>query len=327
MHNNEHMNKPVLPPGSLPEWTDLRYFLELARIGTLSGASRRLEVEHTTVARRIDRLEAQLGTTLFDRSREGYELTEMGLTLMPHAEAMESAALAAQEQLGGTEVAAHGVVRLGTPELFGVRVVAPLLVDLLRANPELSVDLLVLPRFANLANREADLGIMLDPPTTGRYMVTRLASFRLYLYASPEYLARHAPIREQADLVHHDFVDYVQDRLASRELSYLGELGFTPRRRMCCTGMTAQIEAAAAGMGLVMAPPYAVPNDGRLVQVLDAFYAERSFWLVAPADLYRLRRVRAVWNHLREHAERQPGLFVHPGREGSARKARPVKVA
>src|SRR3954470_2421877 len=78
---------------TLPEWTDLRFFLELARAGTLSGASRRLEVEHTTVARRIDRLEAQLGSTLFDRSREGYELTEMGLALMPHAEVMESAAL------------------------------------------------------------------------------------------------------------------------------------------------------------------------------------------------------------------------------------------
>lgn len=296
---------------SLPEWTDLRFFLELARAGTLSGASRRLEVEHTTVARRIDRLEVQLGTTLFDRSREGYELTEMGHTLLPHAEAMESAALAATEQLGGTEVAVHGVVRLGVPEVFGVRVVAPLLVGLLETHPDLSIDLLVLPRFANLANREADLGVMLDPPTTGRYMITRLASFRFYLYASPAYLARHPPIRQHADLTQHDFVDYVQDRLASRELSYLNELGFTPRRRLCCTGMTAQIEAASLGMGLIMAPPYAVPDDGRLVPVLDQFFAERSFWLAAPTDLYRLQRVRAVWNLLREYSDRQPSLFVH----------------
>ena len=191
---------------TLPEWTDLRFFLELARAGTLSGASRRLNVEHTTVARRIDRLEKELGTTLFDRSREGYELTEMGLALLPHAEAMEGAALAAAEQLGGAEVAAHGVVRLGVPEVFGVKVVAPLLVGLLDANPDLTIDLLALPSFANLANREADLGVMLDPPTTGRYMVTRLASFRFYLYASPAYLARHPPIREQSDLSQHYFV-------------------------------------------------------------------------------------------------------------------------
>lgn len=298
---------------TLPEWTDLRFFLELARAGTLSGASRRLDVEHTTVARRIDRLETQLGATLFDRSREGYELTEVGLALLPHAEAMEGAALAAAEQIGGAEVAAHGVVRLGVPEVFGVKVVAPLLVGLLDQHPDLQIDLLALPRFANLANREADLGVMLDPPTTGRYVVTRLASFRFYLYASPAYLARHPPIRQQADLARHDFVDYVQDRLASRELSYLNELGFTPRRRMCCSGMTAQIEAASLGMGLMMAPPYAVPDDGRLVPVLPGFSAERSFWLAAPTDLYRLRRVKVVWNVLREYADSSPGLFVQDG--------------
>jgi DNA-binding transcriptional LysR family regulator len=295
---------------SLPEWTDLRFFLELARAGTLSGASRRLDVEHTTVARRIDRLEAQLGSTLFDRSREGYELTEMGQALLPHAEAMEGAALAATEQLSGTEGAAHGLVRLGVPEVFGVKVVAPLLAGLLQTHPDLTVDLLALPRFANLANREADLGVMLDPPTTGRYMITRLASFRFYLYASRSYLVRHPPIREQADLLRHDFVDYVQDRLASRELSYLNELGFTPRRRICCSGMTGQLEAAALGMGLRMAPPYAVPDDGRLVPVLEGFYAERTYWMAAPTDLYRLQRVRVIWNMLREHAENNPALFV-----------------
>lgn len=297
---------------TLPEWTDLRFFLELARAGTLSGASRRLEVEHTTVARRIDRLEHLLGTTLFDRSREGYELTEVGQALLPHAEAMEGAALAAAEQIGGAEVAAQGVVRLGVPEVFGVRVGARLLGPLLEQHPELQVDLLALPRFANLANREADLGVMLDAPTTGRYVVTRLAPLHFYLYAAPQYLARHPPIESQADLTRHNFVDYVQDRLASRELSYLNELGFTPRRRLCCSGMSAQIEAAALGLGLVMAPPYAVPDDGRLVRVLPSFFAERAFWLAAPTDLYRLRRIRVVWDMLREAAEREPALFTTP---------------
>ncbi|HZX27771.1 MAG TPA: LysR family transcriptional regulator, partial [Telluria sp.] len=294
---------------TLPEWTDLRFFLELARAGTLSGASRRLEVEHTTVARRIDRLEVQLGATLFDRSREGYELTEMGQALMPHAEAMESAALAAQDQISGNQVSIRGVVRIGVPEVLGVRVITPLLARFLQEHPELSVDLLVQPRFANLANREADLGVTLDAPNTGRYMVTRLATFRLYLYGSPEYLERHPPIRTKADLAGHDFVDYVQDRLASNELHFLDELGFVPRRRLCCTGMMAQAEAAAAGLGLMMAPPYVIPEDGRLVRILqDEIYAERTYYMVAPVDLYRLPRVRAVWNLLRDYADAQPEL-------------------
>ena len=79
--------------------------------------------------------------------------------------------------------------------------------------------------------------------------------------------------------------------------------------------MLAQCEAAALGLGLVMAPPYAVPADGRLVTVLeDSFYAERTMWLVAPADLFRLRRVRVVWDLLRGHAEKYPSLFLHTGK-------------
>jgi len=141
-------------------------------------------------------------------------------------------------------------------------------------------------------------------------VAARRSSFRSTRYSSPGYLDRHPPIRQQSDLAQHDFVDYVQDRLASRELSYMGELGFTPRRRLCCSGMTAQIEAASLGMGLMMAPPYAVPDDGKLVQVLPGFHAERSFWLAAPTDLYRLRRVKVVWNLLRDYADSQPSLFV-----------------
>lgn len=296
----------------LPDWTDLRYFLELARAGTLSGASRQLKVDHTTVARRIERLETQLGSTLFDRSREGYQLTDTGTALLPHAEVMEGAILAAQDEIDhGYQATAHGVVTLDAPEIFGLRILAPVLSEVFQKHPALNIDLIVQSRFANLANREADLAVVLEPPTTGRYTVARLANFRMYLYGSQEYLRRHPPIQSKADLVHHDFVDFVQNRLASAALDHVGELGFEPRRRLCCTGMMAQCEAAAQGVGLIVAPPYAVQGEHRLVPLLtDSFHVERAFWLVAPTDLYRLQRVRVVWNLLRESVERHIALFT-----------------
>jgi DNA-binding transcriptional LysR family regulator len=303
----------------LPEWTDLRFFLELARAGTLSGAARRLNVEHTTVARRLQRLEKDLKKPLFDRRREGYELTEAGQALMPHAEAMESALVAAAELLGSTPTEAHGVVRVGAPEVFGSRVVAPHIAPLLDAHPDLRIDLLLLPRYANLANREADLGVMLEPPESGRYVVTRLTEVRYYLFATPEYLAKHPPITRREDLLDHAFVDYVHDHLMSSGLDFYTDLGFTPRRRFCCTGMLAQQEAALAGVGLCMLPPFASPAsssavsppDRALVPVLpDEVYMQRNFWLVAPADLFKLQRVRVVWDHLRRVAEQNPSLFV-----------------
>ena len=73
------------------DWDNLRYFLELARSGTLQGAARRLAVDHTTVARRIQALEKQVGSPLFTREAGGHRLTEAGRRLQPQVETMEGA--------------------------------------------------------------------------------------------------------------------------------------------------------------------------------------------------------------------------------------------
>ncbi len=321
--------------GSLHEWTDLHYFLELARTGTLSGTARRLGVEHTTVARHIDRLETEFSTSLFDRRRDGYRLTEAGQALLPHAEAMEGVALTIVEQLGGARVAASGKVRLGAPEVFGTSLITPRLPQLYAKHPGLQLELLLPHRFPNLANREADLLVTLDAPTNGRYVVSRLTELVYYLYASPAYLDRHPPIVSRADLAGHDFIDYVQDQLMSNDLRYLEALTTAPTRRFSCTGMMAQYEAAVAGLGLAMMPPYAARNDGRLRQVLAGEVGEsRTLWIAAPADLYRLTRVRVVWNFVREMVEQMPELFHLPSAaaatERTARdqpKKRPPAIA
>ncbi|TVT46083.1 MAG: LysR family transcriptional regulator [Denitromonas halophila] len=295
------------------DWTDFRHFLEVARTGTLTAASARLGVDHTTVARRLSRLETALGATLFDRRRDGYVLTDTGQALQAHAEAMESAALGAEESAGGVGGAIAGAVRLGVPEVFGTRVLTPRLPALLNDHPELSVELLLQHRFVSLASREVDLAVTLEPPTSGRYVVSRLTAFRYVLYASPAYLARHPPINSRADLAGHAFIDYVQDQLMSDELRYLDRLVDTPRRVFSCTGMLAQAQAAEAGLGLAMLAPYAVPTDSPLVQVLPGdIVAHSVLWLAAPADLFRLRRVRVVWDFLRALVAESPALFGEP---------------
>lgn len=299
---------------NMPDWSDFRYLLEVARTGTLTAAAQRLEVDHTTVARRLARLEAQLGSTLFDRRRDGYVLTEAGQALVSHAEAMESSVLAAGETAGGSGGAASGPVRIGLPEVFGTRAVTPNLPALLSQHPELSIELLLYHRFPNLASREADLVITLDPPTSGRYVVSRLADFRYLLYGSPGYLARHPPIRDASDLAGHDFVDYVQDQLMSDELRYLERLVDGPRRVFSSTGMLAQVEAVRAGVGLAMLTPYSLTAECDLIQVLPGkVYSGSTLWLTAPADLFRLRRVRVVWDFLRRLADGNPAWFGLPG--------------
>jgi DNA-binding transcriptional LysR family regulator len=294
-----------------PEWSDLRYFLEVARTGKLTVAANRIGVEHTTVARRLSRLEELLGTSLFDHRRGGYTLTETGQALMPHAEAMESALLGAIAETGAKLGGAIGSIRIGTPEAFGICVLAPRLATLYAEHPELRIELMALPRFPSLEAREVDILLTLDPPRSGRYVVARFSELNYSLYGSRSYLAKRKPIKESKDLAGHDFVDYVQDQLLSDDLRYLDELTTKPRRRLTSTSMLAQREAIASGMGLAMMTPYAVEGRKDLVKILAGkAQVTRSLWLATPSDLFRLRRIRVAWDFLRGIAEKEPGLFI-----------------
>src|SRR5574337_554967 len=300
------------PMARYPEWSDLRYFLELARTGKLAATARRLGVEHTTVARRIARLEEELASTLFNRRRDGYSLTEAGEALVPHAEAMEAAVLVAMSERGMQTGGATGVVRIGTPEAFGLCVVAPQLGKLYAEHPDLQVELLPLPHFPSLAAREVDILVTLNRPTVGRYVVSRLTTLEYHLYGSAEYLAKHAPISEPDQLVGHDFIDYVQDQLMSDELRYLERLTPQPRCLFTCTSILAQCEAISAGLGLGMLVPYIAEGRNDLVRVLPGrAKIVLTLWIAVPTDLFRLRRVRAGWDFLRKIVEAEPNRFQY----------------
>ena len=101
------------------DWNDLRSFLAVARSGRLTVAAARLQLDHTTLSRRIGGLEHALKAKLFDRSPSGYTLTEQGRRLLPVAEEMERLALGASELVGGSATAVEGTVRIGSPEGFG----------------------------------------------------------------------------------------------------------------------------------------------------------------------------------------------------------------
>jgi len=281
------------------DWNDLRYFLAAARLGRLSPAARRLQVEHSTVSRRIEGLERAMGTRLFNRHRDGLILTEAGHALLPMAEQVEAMVAVVSEELSGQDLSINGEVRLGTPEGLAVCFLTPRLKPLLDEYPNLTVELLALPRLANLASREADLAITLEPPRRGRYVVYRWTDYRYFLYGSSDYLKAHDPIETRADLTQHPFVAYIDDFLLSQELHFLEKLCDTPKLRFCCTSMLAHREAVLAGIGLAVLTPYISAGEPRLIKVLpDEAYFQHTFWLAAHADRLRLKRVRLVWDYL-----------------------------
>src|SRR5260370_20906727 len=100
---------------AMPDWGDVRYFLELSRTGTLASAARRLRVDYTTVGRRLAALERDLGAKLFARTPDGLTLTEAGKSIQAAAEEMEQAALLVQQRALGTDRKLAGQGRAPPP--------------------------------------------------------------------------------------------------------------------------------------------------------------------------------------------------------------------
>ncbi|GAA6119401.1 LysR family transcriptional regulator [Acidovorax sp. FG27] len=289
------------------DWDNLRYFLELARSGTLAAAARRTGVEHTTVARRIQALEKQMGATLFAREAGGHRLTEAGRQLLPAVEAMETAVLGVNHAAPDPRGGPTGVVRVGATEGFGTLVLAPHLARLTQQYPGLAIDLLALPRMLHLSRREADIVISLERPTRGSVIVTRLADYALHLYGQREYLARRPLIRTRDDLRHHAFVSYVDDLLFTKELQFLDALHPPERFAFRSTSITAQYEAVRAGAGLAVLPAFIADKDPVLSRVLgeEATFT-RTFWMSMPAEAKHQARFQAVWGALKEVAAQMP---------------------
>ncbi|WP_109126664.1 LysR family transcriptional regulator [Dyella sp. C11] len=145
------------------EWSDLRILLAIAREGTLGAAARSLGQTQPTMGRRLRALESALGQTLFQRTSDGFVLTEEGTLVVRHAERMEQEVLAFQRELAGQHQELEGLLRLTSSDWFGAHVLPPVLAEFSRAHPRVTLELLTDTRFLSLARREADLAFRIRP--------------------------------------------------------------------------------------------------------------------------------------------------------------------
>lgn len=287
------------------DWDGIRYFLEVARTQRVSAAARRLGVRHTTVSRRIHLFEQSLDTVLFNKSKaSGYTLTEDGQRFFTYAERIESVLLSAQEEVSGQAAALSGHLRVGATEGFGSYVLAPLMVDFERRFPDITLDLMPVPRFISLSKREADIAISLEQPQRGPYLCTLLSEYALRLYGTQDYLERHPPIHQSVDLRQHRFIGYVEELLFSDHLRYLEDIVPTARVGLRSTSVIAQYHAALQGNALAILPCFMAAQDSRLEPILaDEIQVTRRFWMYCHEDLRQSRRVMALWDFLKRSVD------------------------
>ncbi len=187
-------------------WDLIRAFLTVVDAGSVTAAAEALALSQPTLSRQIAALEAQLGSTLFERVGRGLRLTSAGSALIAPARQMQAAANALSLAALGQTLATAGSVRLSASEITATYVLPPLLSALRRSHSEIHIELAVTNRVENLLEREADIAIRHTDPGQGSLIARQVGAFRLGAFAHRDYLSRVGGSIDSTQLSRYDWL-------------------------------------------------------------------------------------------------------------------------
>jgi DNA-binding transcriptional LysR family regulator len=255
------------------DWEDARFFIALARRGSLSATARALSVSHATVARRISSLERTLCQKLVERRPNGYVLTSEGTRALAAVNDMEAAA--ASLSRAGAEDAPKGLVRINTTPGLARTFVIPRIAGLVAQHSSLDVEVASNARHVSLERREADIALRFGRPQDGDLIAKHLVTFGYGFYASAEWRRRisegNAPV----------FVGFDESRAYIPDAIWLAQ--HFPRARVALrtSDQVAQAVAARADAGIALLSHFVGRLDDQLGRCLVNYAPpSRELWLV-----------------------------------------------
>lgn len=282
-------------------WDDLRFFLAVARHGTLSAAARVLAVTQPTVGRRLAGCEQKLGAQLFERTPTGLALTEVGRAMLPQAEQMETHALYAENLATGRSAGLSGSVRITAAEWAARSLVGPVLGPLLVRHPGLSLELVADARHLSLAKREADVALRASKFTHPDVVQREIAPLGFGLYASDAYLARRGTPDFAAGCVGHTFIEMIDGLANLADYEWLPKLTGKARAVVRTNGREPMATMALAGIGIACLPRFLGDATSGLRRLTTPAVAPpRKLWLGVHRAARGTPRVRTVVTYLIE---------------------------
>ncbi|WP_297299847.1 LysR family transcriptional regulator [uncultured Methylovirgula sp.] len=272
------------------EWSDLRIFLAIARVGTLGAAARRLGLSQPTMGRRLRALEAAVGHALFQRTADGFILTDEGSVVLEHAERMEEEALAFERRLAGADAQLKGMLRLSCSDWFGTYMLAPVLAEFSARHPKVCVELLSDARLYSLPRREADIAFRIKAFDEPEVISRRLLHVSYAVYSRSDGAITVADGGAGLHLITMDtaFAE-MPDALWLKRLLPEAEIAMRSNSRVL------QAEFCRQGIGLAVLPQPIGDRTPGLVRVdLGEKPPGRNTYVGYHRDLRRLSRMRAL---------------------------------
>jgi DNA-binding transcriptional LysR family regulator len=288
------------------EPNDLLLFARVVEEGSFSRAALRLNMPKSTLSRRLTALEAQLGERLLQRSTRKLSVTDIGHSVLVHAQQMAAEVDAALALTQHRQAEPSGRLRVSMPADFAVDVLGTLLADFSIKYPAISLELDLSPRRVDLIGENFDLAIRMGEMQDDSSLVARrLAVFSLGLYAAPAYLAKRGVPHEPEALMEHDALHLLTRggepalwKLKRGEMHWEG----TPPGRATANLPGLLVRMAAAGAGITqLSDHFAIPyvQRGELVQVLEDWtLATATAWAVFPGRRLMPARTRVFLDAL-----------------------------
>lgn len=282
----------------------MRLFVRVAELGSFSAVAQQLDVARSVVTRQIAGLESHLGVKLMARSTRRLSLTAAGAAYLEKCRVILNLVEAAESELTDENQAPRGHLRVSVPLSFGLKRVAPLLLDFARRYPEVTLDMDYSDRPVKLIEEGIDLSLRITRQLAGSDVARRIGSIRLYAVAAPDYLARHGRPRHPAELIHHECLGYAAGGNVQQWQFFIdGQLQTFPvRSRIQANNGDVLLEAAARGMGVTLQPDFIVEQAlaaGRIEAVLEDFHQpELGIHALLPGNRHVPHRVRVLMDFL-----------------------------
>jgi len=274
-------------------------FLAVAEDGSLSAASRRLGTPLATVSRRISDLESHLRTKLFNRSSRQLVLTDAGSSYLAACKRILTDVTEAERTACGEYTAPTGELTLTTPIGLGRTILIPIMVDFLKAYPDIKVRMIPTDRAVSLFQEQIDVGVRIGALPDSSLVAIRVGSTRRVVCASPAYLAARGTPRTPEQLAGHDCINYAGFGLPDEWTFVRGKtaIAVPVHTRLVVGSAEAACTAARAGIGITIALAYQLkvgPDSGALTTLLEEFQpAPLPVSLVYAANRFLPIKVRA----------------------------------
>lgn len=278
-------------------WDDIRYFLAVARTGSVSAAAEKLSVNQSTVSRRINAFESEINVRLFERLTTGYQLTDEGEELLLRARRIEEEAFAIEHDIMGKNANLKGPLRVTTSLTIANYLIMPLLKEFNAQYPDIELQLDISDGLYNLTQREADIALRVTTDPVPENLVGReLGKIEMAVYGENNYLSEYL------------------DSSISTTLRWIGEDNNEPRPGwlhkhteplqlvMRSNNVLATVSAIKTGLGIGRLPTFVGDAIPQLKRFEDTpTLQKRTLWLLSHPDMRKVSRVRAFGAFLAEH--------------------------